>query len=271
MRKYLASQAFGRRSGEPPTGPIPAVCLATGLVLASRAMSGTESTTPADLPHSSGSDAHSITKAMTPVMQEARRQQLIAATVRIIARHGFSNTTLAKVAQDAGLSPGIVNFYFTSKDQLLIAVLKSLSDEFMGKLEHALAESGVDPAENLRALIAAILDPGLSQADKVAVWYAFWGEAGARGEYMRLCGERDEAYHRALLALCRQLAEEAPEGRGPDPDAVTWALTGLLDQLWQEIMARPETFDRREAHRLAEAFLAAVFPWRFERPEARRG
>jgi len=228
-------------------------------------MQGTETPPRTDQPPASG-EAQAITKAMTPVMQEARRQQLVGATVRIIARHGFSNTTLAKVAQEAGLSPGIVNFYFTSKDQLLIAVLKSLSDEFMGRLEHALAESGTDPAENLGALIAAILDPTLSQPDKVAVWYAFWGESGARSEYMRLCGERDEAYHRAILAICRQLSESAPEGYAPDAEAVTWALTGLLDQLWQEIMMRPENFDRAEAHRLAAAFLASVFPWRFARP-----
>jgi TetR/AcrR family transcriptional regulator, transcriptional repressor of bet genes len=215
-------------------------------------------------------EAQTIVKAVTPDMQEARRQQLIAATVRIIARHGLSNTTLAKVAQDAGLSPGIVNFYFTTKDQLLVAVLKSLSDEFMGKLEQALAESGVDPGENLQALIDAILDPTLSQPEKCAVWYAFWGEARAREEYMRLCGERDEAYHRAMLALCRQLAESAPDGAQPDPEAITWALLGLLDQLWQDIMAKPDSFDRPEARRLAENFLASVFPWRFTRM-ARRG
>jgi TetR/AcrR family transcriptional repressor of bet genes len=219
-----------------------------------------KATPPQALPPGTGEAP--FVKAMTPGSQEARRQQLIAATVRIIARHGFSNTTLAKVAQDAGLSPGIVSFYFTSKDQLLIAVLKSLSDEFMGRLEQALAESGIDPAENLRALIAAVLDPTLSQADKCAVWYAFWGEAGARGEYMRLCGERDEAYHRALLALCRQLAESAPPGSQPDAEAITLALLGLLDQLWQEIMSRPD-FDRAEGQRLAESFLASVFPWRF--------
>jgi TetR/AcrR family transcriptional repressor of bet genes len=225
-------------------------------------MNGSDNATPPQALQPAAGEAPFV-KAMTPGSQEARRQQLIAATVRIIARHGFSNTTLAKVAQDAGLSPGIVNFYFTSKDQLLIAVLKSLSDEFMGRLEQALAESGIDPAENLRALITAILDPTLSQPDKCAVWYAFWGEAGARAEYMRICGERDEAYHRALLALCRQLAESAPPGSHPDAEAITLALLGLLDQLWQDIMARPEGFDRAEGQRLAEGFLASVFPWRF--------
>ncbi len=207
-----------------------------------------------------------VSKALLTANQEQRRSQLVQATIRILARHGLSNTTLAKVAQDAGLSPGIVNFYFTSKDQLLLAVLKTLSDEFMGKLEDAIAASGNDPGANLEALIEAMLAADLSDPDKVAVWYAFWGEARARSDYLKACGERDEAYHKALLALCRQLGEAAPEGHRIDPDAVTLALLGLLDQFWQEIMARQGDFDRANARRLCQGFLASVFPWRFTLP-----
>jgi len=209
-----------------------------------------------------------VSKALMSANQEQRRGQLIQATIRIIARHGLSNTTLAKVAQDAGLSPGIVNFYFNSKDQLLLAVLKTLSDEFMGRLEAALAASGNDPGANLEALTEAMLAPDLSDPDKVAVWYAFWGEARARGDYLKACGERDEAYHKALLALCRQLAETAPAEHPVDPEAITLALLGLLDQFWQEIMARPADFDRPNARRLCQGFLASVFPWRFRLPAA---
>jgi phenylpropionate dioxygenase-like ring-hydroxylating dioxygenase large terminal subunit/AcrR family transcriptional regulator len=207
-----------------------------------------------------------VSKALLTANQEQRRGQLIQATIRIIAGHGLSNTTLAKVAQDAGLSPGIVNFYFTSKDQLLLAVLKTLSDEFMAKLEAAIAASGSDPGANLEALTEAMLAPDLSDPDKVAVWYAFWGEARARSDYLKACGERDEAYHKALLALCRQLGEAAPQGHPIDPEAVTLALLGLLDQFWQEIMARRGDFDRRNARRLCAGFLASVFPWRFALP-----
>ena len=129
-----------------------------------------------------------VSKALLTANQEQRRSQLIQATIRIIAGHGLSNTTLAKVAQDAGLSPGIVNFYFTSKDQLLLAVLKTLSDEFMARLEAAIAASGSDPGANLEALIDAVLESDLSDPNKVAVWYAFWGEARARADYLKACG-----------------------------------------------------------------------------------
>lgn len=208
-----------------------------------------------------------VSRALINANQEQRRQQLIAATIRSVARHGLSNSTLAKVAQEAKLSPGIVSFYFTGKDQLLLAALKSLSDEFMLQLENSLAASGTDPGENLEALVDTMLAPELSAPDKVAVWYAYWGESQARADYMQLCGERDEAYHKALLALCRQLAESAPEGHLIDVEAVTLALLGLLDQLWQSIMAERETFDRAGARRLVQGFLASVFPWRFALPQ----
>lgn len=204
-----------------------------------------------------------VSKALLNANQEQRRQQLVQATIRIIAGHGLSNTTLARVAQDAGLSPGIVNFYFTSKDQLLLAVLRTLSDEFMARLEAALAASGSDPGANLEAMIEALLGPELADPDKVAVWYAFWGEVRAREDYLRACGERDEAYHRAVLALVRQLAEIAPPGRALEAEAVTLALLGLLDQFWQELMTQRGAFDRAKARRLCQGFLATVFPWRF--------
>ena len=49
----------------------------------------------------------------------ARRQQLIDATMKCIARKGIGSTTLADVAREAGLSQGIVNLHFRTKDNLL--------------------------------------------------------------------------------------------------------------------------------------------------------
>ena len=63
------------------------------------------------------------------VVKEARQRQLIDATISTIGRVGYSGTTLNHVAGAAGLSPGIVNFYFKSKDQLLAATLAQLAEE----------------------------------------------------------------------------------------------------------------------------------------------
>ena len=72
--------------------------------------------------------------AKAEAVKEIRRKQLIDATIRAIGRFGYTSTTLTHVAGEAGLSPGIVNFYFKSKDQLLLATLEQIAEEplFLG-------------------------------------------------------------------------------------------------------------------------------------------
>ena len=59
---------------------------------------------------------------------EERREQLILATIRCVADQGLADTTIATVAQEAGLSQGIVNLHFRSKDGLLTETLRYLAD-----------------------------------------------------------------------------------------------------------------------------------------------
>ena len=62
--------------------------------------------------------------------KEQRRQQLIDATIKCIAKKGLSSTTLADVAKEAGLSQGIVNLHFNSKDNLLYETLRYVSEDY---------------------------------------------------------------------------------------------------------------------------------------------
>src|SRR3972149_5347916 len=82
----------------------------------------------------------------TGAAKQARQRQLIDATVTSIGRHGFAGTTLTHVAGAAGLSPGIVNFYFRSKEQLLIATLEQIAEEYEGVWRAAVAAAGESPA-----------------------------------------------------------------------------------------------------------------------------
>ena len=59
-----------------------------------------------------------------------RREQLIRATIRCVANHGLADTTIATVAQEAGLSQGIINLHFRSKEGLLTETLRYLADEY---------------------------------------------------------------------------------------------------------------------------------------------
>ena len=64
-------------------------------------------------------------------LKEARKIQLMEATIDCIAARGFADLTLADVAKTAGLSVGIVNFYFRSKDVLLIETLRHLVADYI--------------------------------------------------------------------------------------------------------------------------------------------
>src|SRR5215216_1094708 len=77
--------------------------------------------------------------------KETRQLQLIEATIDSLAKRGYSETTMADVADGAGLSRGIVNFHFESKEKLLVATLQYMADEYSSHWSSALEKAGDDP------------------------------------------------------------------------------------------------------------------------------
>ena len=91
------------------------------------------------------------------ISRDQRRQQLIDATMRVLSRKGYAQTTLSDVALEAGVSHGLVNFHFESKEKLLTATLLFLSDEYRNNWVAALETAGDTPAHKLAALLSARL------------------------------------------------------------------------------------------------------------------
>lgn len=204
----------------------------------------------------------------TELRPSGSRLDLIHATVAAISRHGLSSLTSAKIAGIAGHTAASINFHFGSKEALLLATLREVSEEFAAELAAVLEEAGSDPLHGLLGIIDASLGRRLSESRKVAVWYAFLSESNARNDYQRICGDRDAAYCQTVMQLCRQLiADQGLEG-WPDAEAVSLGLTGLVDQLWQGILFAGDDFDREAAKRQCRAYLRSVFPWLADRIQA---
>ncbi|MBU0726799.1 MAG: TetR family transcriptional regulator C-terminal domain-containing protein [Alphaproteobacteria bacterium] len=196
------------------------------------------------------------------VAKEATRLKLIEATIDSIARSGFADTTLAKVSEGAGLSRGIVNFHFTSKDALLVETLTYLADEYTGFWRAAIEQAGTDPAAQLTAIIEAEFHPTVCNRKKIAVWYAFWGEARSRPTYLEVCERQDTEHLQTIRGICRALVDQ---GGYPEVDAEDAAngLMALTDGLWLDQLLTPDHFDREAARRVCRLFLAGVFPRHF--------
>ena len=195
-----------------------------------------------------------------------RRKQLIDATIQSIAEHGLSKVTLAKVASTARLSPGIVNFYFNSKEQLLLETLKEMVREFDTHVE-ATIDAATDPAQILLRLIEAFFDPLVFNIEKATVWSAFWGESQARRDYLQICGEKDADFytiiHDAIAGLC-----ELEIHRDFDTHAAARGFEGMLDCFWQELVCDPDSFDYDSVKSTCIGYLRNLFPKHFPQAPA---
>jgi phenylpropionate dioxygenase-like ring-hydroxylating dioxygenase large terminal subunit/AcrR family transcriptional regulator len=198
--------------------------------------------------------------------------ELIQATVRAISTYGLSALTSARIAGAAGYTAASVNFHFGSKEALLRATLAQVSEEFAAAMADVLTAAGDDALLGLLGIVDMALSPRLSDSHKIAVWYAFLAESGARADYQRICGARDDAYVERLSALCTRLIQARKAARGserwPNAPAIALGLAGLIDQLWQGILFDGDGFDRAAARRQCRDYLCSVLPWLAARIDA---
>jgi TetR/AcrR family transcriptional repressor of bet genes len=200
------------------------------------------------------------TSANLRVKQKERtRQRLIEATVDVIAGEGFSGVTMAKVAEKAGLSRGIGNFHFDTKEQLLLETLKALYLEFEHAWQRAVADAGRSAQERLCALIHAVLEPPVADHKKISVWLAYWGETPSRKTYMEICESRDKAWESAVEGLLRELARSGFESRGLTLSSIAESLTAMMDGFWLEYLLAPGRFRPPDAVRACVAYLSGFF------------
>ena len=65
--------------------------------------------------------------ARTPKVVEDRREQIIDAAMHVFSEKGFTKATNKDVARAAGITPGLIYYYFESKEKLLEAMVESRS------------------------------------------------------------------------------------------------------------------------------------------------
>jgi AcrR family transcriptional regulator len=200
-------------------------------------------------------------KAARPV----RRQQLVDATIGVLARKGFSALTVSDVAKSAGLSVGIINFHFESKEKLLSACLSYLADEYYRNWKRALATPRATDAEKLRLMMLSDIDDSVFTSEKMGAWIAFWGEAQGRPTYMEICSTFDNERSSVILDLCNKITTSG--GYRHNPKGVAQALEFLNDGLWLGVSTGSanlkSTISAGDARLAIESSLVAFFPKHF--------
>jgi TetR/AcrR family transcriptional repressor of bet genes len=192
--------------------------------------------------------------------KQQTRQKLIQATTEVISSEGLSGVTMAKVAEQAGLSRGIGNFHFQSKEQLLLETLRTIYNEFDKSWRDIAADEGRVPAEKLKAIVETTLRPPIARKKKLAVWLAFWGEASSRKTYLEICAAHDLEWDDAMEDIIRKMAGDDFNPRGMSPGKIAQSLTAMMDGFWVEYLIAGDRFTSRDAINACFAYLASFFP-----------
>ncbi|MGR3615111.1 MAG: TetR family transcriptional regulator C-terminal domain-containing protein [Paracoccaceae bacterium] len=198
--------------------------------------------------------------------KEVRRQQLISATINSIAKNGMGGTTMSTVTQIADLSMGIVNFHFKSKQNLFEETLLFLAREHHNHWRTALDQAGMSAPAKLLAIVDAHFDPQICTPKKLAVWFAFFGEAGRRKVYRKLIEDIDAERYAISLKLCEEISADY-DGNTLPARQVASLLEALYDGVWLELLTYPGNYSLAVARDHIRAFLANTYPSHFEMPE----
>ncbi len=203
---------------------------------------------------------------MVRAKSDKQRQALIEAAIRVVAREGWPGATVGAVAREAGLANGIVSFYFGGKAKLLASALDDLIGRYDAVLAQHLKRAGKEPQARLAAMIDTAFDPEVLDPTRIAAWFAFWADEMSRAPRRDSASRKERKYTRMAIVECRRLARNAR--RAPIVDAATagTGLVALMDGFWWGLMIDRRSFDRDQACRACDSYLAAIYPAYRPRP-----
>jgi AcrR family transcriptional regulator len=167
-----------------------------------------------------------------------RREQIVQATMRCLARDGASGLRMKRLAREAGVSQGILHYYFQNKRAILITVLETVIADLNRRLERLL-EASQDVEARLRATVRGYLE--LVDENRLfwIVFVEFWGEMMHDPELMRFNAALYRQFRRTLGALVLK-GVRTGRFRRVDPDEAGAIILALIDGV-----ALQRTFDAR--------------------------
>ncbi len=193
---------------------------------------------------------------------EARRSQILEATVEVIGRLGYAQASFARIAEHAGLSSTrLISYHFSGKAELMGALVAQVTGEigaFVGaRVTAASPQTAPDPAAMLAAYIRGVIafvqaHPGRMSA-LMSVFLEFRTDEGGRS--YEAADEASAVGHVEQLLLAGQQA-----GRFRDFDAYVMGTTiqRAVDGLPFLLQTRPDLDLDRYADELVELFRRAT-------------
>ncbi|MER7745895.1 TetR family transcriptional regulator C-terminal domain-containing protein [Streptomyces bacillaris] len=179
-----------------------------------------------------------------------RRELLADALMRLAATQGLEGVSLRHVAAEAGVSTGMVQHYFRTKDEMMTFAFGMVEDRIRARCEAA--DTPAAPRELVRALLLQILPLDGTRRLEGHVGLAFLAYAAVKPA-MRAGVSEGAGRMRGFIA--QQLRQAGVDG--VDPDRAATGLMALVDGLGMQLLSRQ--FAEEEAVAALDTHLDLIF------------
>jgi AcrR family transcriptional regulator len=174
---------------------------------------------------------------------DERRAQIIEATREVALVRGLAHLRVADVATHLDISSGLVHYHFSSKDELLVEMLRTMAASDVSRLQETV-DTGADPVDRLDDAIREYL-PAARRDESWALWIDWWDEALRSEALATISAEFDTAWVGILEELIDAGVEQGVFD-SKDTHGAAWRLSALLDGLAVQVVLPRRTLTRRQ-------------------------
>lgn len=187
------------------------------------------------------------------VDHDARREELLEAVWRVIARDGIDRATIRVIAEETGWSSGVLAHYFADKEEILASALRLMYERISARWSTKL--EGLTGIEALHELVLDNLPLDDQRRLETRVFMNYWGRVIRDGDQV----PRSERRGPQLIDLLGELVragQEAGEIRVDEaPDGIAERLLALIDGFSLHALLDPQRLTRdRQLALVAEEF-----------------
>lgn len=160
-----------------------------------------------------------------------RRGRIIDAVIELLGREGISGVSMRAVAREAGVSLGLVNYYFEDKTNLIREALRRVEAQDLAIVEPDVALS---PEERLLCALRRVAAPEYLTTEYLSLRLQLWALARVHEAFEQINTEAQKRYRKGIAQLIRDARPELTRAecnrRAADIDVLqngVW-LTALL-------------------------------------------
>jgi AcrR family transcriptional regulator len=174
-------------------------------------------------------------------IEEARRRQIVETAIRTIAARGYSQSSLAEIAREAGISKGVISYHFEGKLELVEAILSRLLEEPAEFIKQRV-DASAGAADKLRAYIRANFEFMKTHRENYVALVDLWESRASHEGGNRFSAEA-YAPSRAYLSRILESGREAGEFRRRPSATLASVIQAAIDGVMLQWVFDERTVD----------------------------